>query len=149
MKLITGPDCKRLEFFGTHDEQSHANEKSKKLTHAQIVVIHDAVVIAPNQSATKLRRNLCQAKGSPESYKHMQPSLLRSIWRRVKTARDQLTMQQLDPTGVHLASPAVRWDGFGTCLQSKPAGQISAQSTDTHPILPPRTIPDNAAANGS
>ena len=26
VKLITGEDYKRLEFFGTHDMQSHANE---------------------------------------------------------------------------------------------------------------------------
>ena len=70
------------------------------MTHDQIVRIHDAVVIAPNQSGTKLRRNLCQAKDSPESYKHMPPSMIRSIRRRVKTTRDQLTMQQLDSTAV-------------------------------------------------
>ncbi len=29
VKLITGPGYKRLEFCGTHDEHSHANEKSK------------------------------------------------------------------------------------------------------------------------
>ena len=103
VKLITGEDYKRLEFFGTHDMQrlqSHANVRSKSLTHDQIVLIHDAVVIAPNQSATKLRRNLCQTQGSPESYKHMAPSMIRSIRRRVKPARDQLTMQQLDTTVV-------------------------------------------------
>ena len=48
VKLITEPDYKRLEFFGTHDAQSHANERSKKLTHEQIILIHDAGVIAPN-----------------------------------------------------------------------------------------------------
>ena len=51
VKLITREDYKRLEFFGTHDMQSHANERSKTLTHDQIVLIHDAVVIVPNQSA--------------------------------------------------------------------------------------------------
>ena len=48
-----------------------------------------------------------------------------------------------------LASPAVQWGGFGTCVQSKPTCQTSAQSTDAHPTLPPRTIPDNTDANGS
>ena len=80
--------------------ESHVNERSKKLSHDQIVLIHDAVIIAPNQSGTKLRRNLCQTKGSPESYKHMKPSMLRSIQRRVKTARDQLTMQQMEASAV-------------------------------------------------
>ena len=54
VKFITGDDYKRLKFFGTQDMDSHANERSKTLTHDQIVLIHDAVVIAPNQSATKL-----------------------------------------------------------------------------------------------
>ena len=98
VKLITGADYKRLEFSGTHDSESHAKERSKNLTHE--VLIHDAVVIAPNQSGTQLRRNLCQAKGSPESYKHMPPSMIRTIQRRVKTARGQLTMQQLDASAV-------------------------------------------------
>ena len=100
VKLITGEDYKRLEFFGTHHMDSHANERSTTVTHDQIVLIHDAVVIAPNQSGTELRHNLCQAKGSPESYKHMAPSKKRAIQRRVKTARDQMTMQQLDTTAV-------------------------------------------------
>ena len=78
-ELITGADYKQLEFSGTRDTESHAKERSKTLTHEQIVLIHDAVVIAPNQSGTKLRRNLCQAKGSPESYKHMAPSIIRTI----------------------------------------------------------------------
>ena len=85
VKLITGADYKRLEFSGTHDSDSHAKGRSKTLTHDQIALIYDAVVIAPHQSGTKLRRNLCQAKGSPESYKHMAPSMIRTIQRRVKS----------------------------------------------------------------
>jgi hypothetical protein len=83
-----------------HDEHSLANEKSKKLKHDRIVLIHEAVAIAPKQSARKLRRNLCQSKSSPDKYKHMQPSMLRCIQRRVKSARDQLTEQQLDTSNV-------------------------------------------------
>ena len=100
VRLITGENFKRLEFAKTHDLQSHVNERSKKLTHDQIVLIHDAVIIAPNQSGTKLRRNLCQNKGSPEQFKHMKPSMLRSIQRRVKTTRDYLTMQQMEASSV-------------------------------------------------
>ena len=100
VRLITGENYKRLEFAKTHDLQSHVNERSKSLSHDQIVLIHDAVIIAPNQSGTKLRRYLCQTRGSPESYKHMKPSMLRCIQRRVKTARDQLTMQQMDTSAV-------------------------------------------------
>ena len=91
-ELITGADYKQLEFSGTRDTESHAKERSKTLMHDQIVLMHDAVVIAPNQPGTNLRHNLCQTKGFPESYKHMAPSMIRSIRRRVKTARDQLTI---------------------------------------------------------
>jgi hypothetical protein len=30
-RIISGKDHKRLEFFGTHDENSHANDASKNL----------------------------------------------------------------------------------------------------------------------
>ena len=79
VRLITGENFKRLEFAKTHDMQSHVNERSKKMSHDRIVLIHDAVIIAPNQSGTKVRCNLCQNKGSPEQFKHMKPSMLRSI----------------------------------------------------------------------
>jgi hypothetical protein len=96
VKLITGPDYIRLEFCCTHDKHSNANEKSKKLKHNQIVLIHEAVGIALKQSTRKLRSNLCQSKSSPDKYEHMPPSMLRCIHRRVKSARDQLIEQQLD-----------------------------------------------------
>ena len=51
VRIITGKDHKRLEFVGTHDETSHANDSSKSLTHKQIVTIHQAVMVAPKQSA--------------------------------------------------------------------------------------------------
>ena len=70
----------RLEFHGTHDETSHATEKYERkkhkiLNHKQIIAIHEAVIIAPNQSALKLHRNLLNA--SPE--KHIDPKLLRNM----------------------------------------------------------------------
>jgi hypothetical protein len=54
-------------------------------------------MIAPKQSATKLRSNLMQAKGSPEKHKHMDPVLLRLIQRSVQTALQELTKQKLVP----------------------------------------------------
>ena len=66
-----------------------------KLKHNQIVAIHDAVMVAPSPSAAVLRRNLMQAQGSPEQYKHMHPTQLRLIQRRVQTARQGLTKQKL------------------------------------------------------
>ncbi len=86
----TGLQDKRLEFCGTHwhDEHSHANEKSKKFKHDQIVFIHEAVGIAPKQSATIPSPNVCQAKGSTEAYTHMQHSMLRCIQRNLESAGD-------------------------------------------------------------
>ena len=86
VRIITGKGYKRLEFYGTHDEKSHAVDKSKTLKYNQIVTIHDAVMVALKQSAAVMRRNLMQAKGSPEQHKHMDPSQLRVIQRRVQIA---------------------------------------------------------------
>ena len=99
-RICTGKNNKRLEFFGTHDEQthdeqSHAVDYSKTLSYKQIVTIHDAVMVAPKQSATVLRRNLIHAQGSPEQHKHMPPSQLRCIQRRVQISRKILTQQKL------------------------------------------------------
>ncbi len=91
VKLITRPDYIWLEFCCMHDEHSHANEKSKKLKHDQIVLLHKAVCIAHKQSGTKAHSNLCQSKSSSDKFKHMPPSMLRCIQRCVKSARDQLT----------------------------------------------------------
>ena len=79
VRIITGKDHKRLEFVGTHDETSHANDSSKSLTHKQIVTIHQAVMVAPKQSAASLRRNLMHVKGSLEQHKKMDPTKLRCI----------------------------------------------------------------------
>ena len=43
VRIITEKNYKRLEFHGTHDENGHANDKSKSLRYNQIVAIHDAV----------------------------------------------------------------------------------------------------------
>jgi hypothetical protein len=64
VRIIAGEDYKLLEFYGTHDEHSHPTEHSKKLKYNQIETIYNSVTIAPKQSATQLRRNLMQAKGS-------------------------------------------------------------------------------------
>ncbi len=55
---------------------------------------------------TKLQRNIAQATGSPESHTHMQPFLISSIQRGVRTARDQLTQQVLQVKKLQLL---IRW----------------------------------------
>ncbi len=85
-----------LEFHGTHDETSHDEERSKKLKYKQIIAIYKAVIVAPNLSATKLRRNLQNA--SPE--KHVQPNLLRSIQLCVRKTRKELTVRELYVCGM-------------------------------------------------
>jgi hypothetical protein len=59
--VTVGKDYIRLEFHGTHDETSHAEEWSKKLKYKQIIAIYEAVTVAPNLSATKLHLNLQNA----------------------------------------------------------------------------------------
>jgi hypothetical protein len=87
VRIIAGKDYKRLEFYGTHDENSHATDHSKKLKYRQIDAIYesnyDSVMIVPKQSATQLRRILIQAKGSQEQHKHMDPAQLLLIQSRV------------------------------------------------------------------
>ena len=69
VRICTGNNYKRLEFFGTHDEQthdeqSHAVDYSKTLSYKQIVTIHDAVMVAQKQSATVLRRKVMHSRAS-------------------------------------------------------------------------------------
>jgi hypothetical protein len=53
VRIIARKDYKLLEFYGTHDENSHANDNSKKLKYNQIDAIYNSVMIAPKQSATR------------------------------------------------------------------------------------------------
>ena len=94
-RICTGKDYKRLEFYGTHDETSHAKDYSKHLSYKQISTIHEAVRVAPKQSATQLRRNLKHVQGSPEQDKHISPSKLRCVQRCVWSARKNLLQQKL------------------------------------------------------
>ncbi len=100
VRVIAGKDYKQLEFYGTHDENSHATDHSKKLKYKQIDAIYDSVMIAPKQSVTLLRHNLMQAKGSPEQHKHMDRAQLRLIQRRVQTAQQEFTKRKLDTLAV-------------------------------------------------
>ena len=99
-RICTGTNYKLLEFHGTHDETSHAKDYSKSLTYKQIATIHEAVMVAPGQSATTLRRNRMQAQGSPEQHKHISPSKLRCIQRCVHTERKNSTQQKLAAASV-------------------------------------------------
>ena len=91
VRIITVKGYKRLEFHGTHDETSNAADYSKTWLYKQIATIHDAVMVAPKQSATVLRCNLVHAQGSPDQHKHMPPSQLRCIQRHVQTSWKILT----------------------------------------------------------
>jgi hypothetical protein len=60
----------------------------------QIVAIGDGVKFASQQSATALRRSMAMcAATSPE--KAVDPKLLRSVQHRVKTVRQEITLQRL------------------------------------------------------
>jgi hypothetical protein len=82
---------------GTHDATSHAPEKdkSKFLKLQQIEAIRTGVRIAPKQSAKHLRRNLMFS--SPP--KRIGPDLARSVERRVRRLRAELTSEKLEMDG--------------------------------------------------
>jgi hypothetical protein len=92
IRIMEGPGWMELHRCGEHDANSHDDDKSKYLKHEQIVAVADAVTIAPQQSASQLRRNL-QLAESPT--KHIEPLLLRCMQRVVRASRAQLTVKQL------------------------------------------------------
>jgi hypothetical protein len=89
LRLTNTPTSCILEMRGTHDATSHAPEKdkSKFLKLQQIEAIRTGVRIAPKQSAKHLRRNLMFS--SPP--KRIGPDLARSVERRVRRLRAELT----------------------------------------------------------
>jgi hypothetical protein len=92
IRIMEGPDWMQLERCGEHNANSHDDDQSKFLKHEQIVAVSDAVIVAPQQSASQLRRNL-QLAESPT--KHIEPLLLRCMQRVVRASRAQLTVKQL------------------------------------------------------
>jgi hypothetical protein len=67
IRIIEGPGWMELHRCGEHYANSHDDDKSKYLKHEQIVAVADAVTIAPQQSASQLRRNL-QLAESPSKH---------------------------------------------------------------------------------
>ncbi len=57
-RVCKGTNYIGLEFHGTNDETSHAKERSMKVTYKQSTAIHEAMIVLPHQSATKLRFNV-------------------------------------------------------------------------------------------
>ena len=94
IRIMRGPTFIRLDKLGVHDSTSHDEDGSKFLKYQQIVAVVDAVRTAPSLSAAELRRNL-QMSGPDSPGKKIAPGLLRSIQNRVRTARVQLTTDQL------------------------------------------------------
>ena len=58
MRVVIGPDFVELQRCGLHDKNSHDNDRSKNLTHHQIVSVVEAAKTAPTLSGSVLRRNL-------------------------------------------------------------------------------------------
>ena len=94
IRIMEGPGWKQLDRFGDHDASSHKEDRSKYLKYDQIVAVSDAVLIAPQQSAAQLRRNMSMA-GPSSPGKLIEPALLRSVQRRVSRAREQLTVRKV------------------------------------------------------
>jgi hypothetical protein len=81
--------------FGEHDTNSHKANSSKHLKHNQIVAVADVILIALQQSAAQLRRNIPMADSNSPG-KHIEPVLLRFMQRCLKAARARLTVKQLE-----------------------------------------------------
>ena len=64
IRIMEGPEWMQLDRCGEHHANSHDDDSSKFLKHDQIVAVADAVTVAPQQSASQLRRNL-QLADSP------------------------------------------------------------------------------------
>jgi hypothetical protein len=92
---MEGRGWKQLHRFGQHDASSHKQDTSKYLKHEQIIAVSDAVLIAPQQSAAQLRRNLSMA-GPSSPGKDIEPALLRSVQRRVSKSRAQSTVKKME-----------------------------------------------------
>jgi hypothetical protein len=94
LRLVMAPnkyvELQRSE--NRHDANSHAQDDSKTLKYKQLVVIRDAVLVAPQLSASTLRRNL-MSSDSPE--KNIAPEHLRCLQRQVYMARKSLCAKQL------------------------------------------------------
>jgi hypothetical protein len=88
-----------LEMRGTHDATSHAPEKdqSKFLKLQRIEAILAGVRVAPKQSAKHLRRKMMHSS-PPKPLTG--PDLARSVERRVRLFRAQLTEEKLETDGV-------------------------------------------------
>jgi hypothetical protein len=94
LRVANSPTGTTLEMRGTHDAMSHAPEKdqSKFLKLQQI----EAIRVAPKQSAKHLRRIMMYS--SPP--KRIGPDLARSVERRVRLFRAQLTEEKIEMDGV-------------------------------------------------
>ena len=93
MRVVVGPDFVELQRCGLHDKNSHDNDRSKKLTHQQIVSVVEAAKTAPTLSGSVLRRNLMD-HNSPT--KTIPVELKRCVQRRVNRVRKEMTTQHLD-----------------------------------------------------
>jgi hypothetical protein len=72
--------------------------------------LYDLVMIAPKKSAIQLRRNLMQAKGSPNKHMNMDPAQVRLTQCRVQSASQELTKQKLDTATVpESLGELIRW----------------------------------------
>jgi hypothetical protein len=93
LRLVMAKDYLELQRSELrHHTSSHAQDDSKKLKYEQMVAIRDAVVTAPQLSASMLRRNM-QMHDSPT--KTIPAEHMRSFQHQVYRARKTLCAQQI------------------------------------------------------
>jgi hypothetical protein len=105
LRVMEGPGWMQLDLCGEHHAESHDAHTSKYLTYDQIIAVAYCVIIAQQQSAATLRRKM-QMAGPLGPGKNITPHLLRSMRRRVRMSRAQLTAQQLQGIAIN--------DSFGS-----------------------------------
>jgi hypothetical protein len=83
-----------LERCGLHHEHSHEEDCSKYLKYEQIISLSEAAITAPNLSCSAIRRNML-LHDSPTKIIGAEHCSSRSVMRRVRHARKNLTTKQL------------------------------------------------------
>jgi hypothetical protein len=111
LRLVMAKDSLELQHSELrHHAASHAQDDSKKLKYEQMVAIRDAVVTAPQLSASMLRRNM-KLHDSPT--KTIPAEHMRSFQHQVYRSRTKLCAQQLK--GFNLDDSYGKLHEFAVC----------------------------------
>ncbi len=95
IRVVRGGGILILERCGLHDVHSHEEDGSKYLKYEQIISLSEAVITVPNLSGSTIRRNMLLHDSPTCPSKTIGAEHSRSVMRRVRHARKNLTTKQL------------------------------------------------------